>query len=207
MPASGLAHRFARQLARPRGRAGRLLGWAMDIANREPTRWALDALAVRAGEKVLDAGCGTGAALAGLRQRAAISAAGIDPSQTMIAAARARLGEGVELHVADTATMPFAEGGFDAALLLNVLYFCDAESRMVADVRRVLRPGGRLVAYVTHRATMEDWPFARAGLHRLYDENQLAAALVLGGFDRGRITIHARTLARGVNGLLAIAER
>ena len=39
-------------------------------------------------------------------------------------------------------------------------------------------PGGRLVAYVTHRETMEHWAFARAGLHRLFDAAGLAAALL-----------------------------
>ena len=204
---AGLAHRFAGQLARPRGLAGRLLGQAMDIANREPTRWALDLLAARDGERVLDAGCGTGAALAELRKRARIVPVGIDPSQAMIAAARNRLGEQAELHAVDTSAMPFADGTFDAAIMLNVLYFCDAESRMVADVRRALRPGGRLVAYVTARKTMEGWPFARAGLHRLYDADQLRAALVKGGFATESIAIHARTVARGVSGLLAFAQR
>lgn len=203
----GISHRFARQLARPQGLPGRLLGQAMDLANRSPTRWAIDVLDPRDGERVLDAGCGTGAALAGVLARAGVSASGIDPSTAMIAAARRRLGKRADLHAADTATMPFAEGSFDAALLLNVLYFCDAESRMVADLHRVLRPGGRLVVYVTDRATMEGWPFARAGLHRLFDEAQLRAALEQGGFEASRIAIHHRSVASGVEGLLAYAER
>lgn len=202
----GLAHRFAGQLAHPRGLAGRLLGSAMDIANSAPTRWAIDALAPRDGERILDAGCGTGAALAEALGQARIVPVGIDPSQAMIAAARSRLGDGAELHAVDTSAMPFAEGTFDAALALNVFYFCDPQSRMVADLRRVLKPGGRLVAYVTERTSMEAWPFVRAGLHRLFDADGLRAALVAGGFDSDRIVIHTRQVARRVTGLLAVAQ-
>lgn len=179
----------------------------MDIANREPTRWALSELAARDGERILDAGCGTGAALAELLKDTDVSVAGIDPSQAMIAAARNRLGDEAELHAVETSAMPFADCAFDAAMLLNVLYFCDSESRMVCDVRRVLRPGGRLVAYVTDRATMESWPFARAGLHRLYDADQLRTAICGGGFAADRVTIHRRKLMHGVEGLLVVAQR
>jgi len=203
---AGLAHSLAGQLAHPRGFAGRLLGAAMDLANQAPTRWALDTLAPRDGERILEAGCGTGAALAGLRTMADVSLCGIDPSADMIAVARRRLGDGAELTVADTATMPYLPGSFDAALALNVLYFCDPESRMIADLRRVLKPGGRLVCYVTARSTMQSWPFVRAGLHRLFDAEGLEAALVRGGFEPAGIAVHSRPVARGVMGLLAVAQ-
>jgi SAM-dependent methyltransferase len=203
---ASLAHRFAGQLAHPRGISGRLLGAAMDLANQAPTRWALDMLAPRDGERILDAGCGTGAALAGLRAMADVSLCGIDPSAEMIAAASRRLGGRAELTVADIASMPYAPGSFDAAMALNVLYFCDCEGRMVADLRRVLKPGGRLVSYVTARETMQRWPFVRAGLHRLFDAEGLKAELVKGGFDGNRVIVHSRQVTRGVTGLLAVAQ-
>lgn len=204
---SGFAHRFAAQLAHPRGLAGRALGRAMDFANRAPTRWAVDRLDPQPGEHVLDVGCGTGAGIAQVLARAPLQACGIDPSPTMIAAARDKLGSRAELLVCDAMEMPFAPARFDAALALNVFYFCDTEARMIARIRDVLKPGGRLVAYVTARETMELWPFARAGLHRLYDAQDLHDAMVEGGFSPERIEVHARTVARGVTGLLAIAKR
>ncbi len=203
-----LAHRFARQLARPAGAAGRLLGGAMDIANRKPTRLAVDLLDPRPGEAVIDAGCGTGAAMAQVLRRARCRATGIDPSPTMLRAARRRLGDsGAELVQAGLEDLPFADASFDAALALNVLYFCDARGAMLGNLRRVLKPGGRLVAYVTHRETMENWPFARAGLHRLYDAGELADALHDAGFARERIAVQEVAITRKVRGLLARAVR
>lgn len=207
-----LARTIASQLARPTGSAGHWLGKVMDLANRRPTRLALDMLAPAPGESVLDAGCGTGAAMAEALDRAACRMVGIDPSGTMLNAAHRRLsGEGYrhrrELHCASIEDMPFADASFDAALALNVLYFCDADCRMIDRLRRVLKPGGRIVAYVTHRDTMQDWPFAAQGFHRLFDARELVRASEDGGFASERIAVHEVAITRSVRGLLAVARR
>ena len=206
------ARGFAEQLALPNGWAGRLLGKAMDLANRGPTRLAVELLDPRPGQEILDAGCGTGAALAKVLGRTDCRVTGIDPSRTMLKAAERRLGREwrdarASLHCAGLESLPFADATFDGALVLNVLYFCDQEGQMLANLKRVLKPGGRLVAYVTHRETMQNWPFARAGLHRLFDERELVDLLADGGFARGRISVHRVAVTRSVKGLLAVAER
>lgn len=203
----GLARRFAQQLARPSGLAGRLIGNAMDVANRRPTRLALDLLDARAGERVLDAGCGTGAALEQLLDGVPARCRGVDPAETMIAAARRRLGSRAELAQVPIEALPFADGAFDAVLALNVLYFATPDGAMIRQLHRVLRPGGRLVAYVTARGSMENWPFARAGVHRLYDEAELAGALVGAGFADARVSVQKQPITASVDGLLAIAYK
>lgn len=202
-----LVRGFARQLARPRGAVGRLIGRTMDVANRRPTRFALDLLGASAGERVLDAGCGTGATLAALLDEASVQAWGTDPSPTMIAAARNRLGGRASLHQASIEALDLAEGTFDAALALNVLYFEKSDGAMVHALHRLLRPDGRLVVYVTSRKTMENWPFARAGVHRLFDAAELEQALIAGGFAPGRIEVHQRAITGSVEGLLALAVK
>lgn len=201
------AHAVARQLARPVGLAGRMLAPVMDLANRTPTRLALDLLAPAAGEAVLDAGCGTGAALQAVLARADCRATGVDFSATMISGARRRLGGRADLVEAPLEHLPFAEATFDAALALNVLYFADSDGEMIAELHRVLRPGGRLVAYVTEDASMEQWPFVSAGLHRLYDATGLEQALVAAGFAAEAITVHVVPVAGAVMGLFAVATR
>ena len=204
---SGFARRFAKQLAMPRGTAGRVLGSFMDIANQKPTRLALDMLAPRDGEHILDAGCGTGAAIAQVLQRADCQISGIDPSATMIAAARRRLQKRASLYHAGIMEMPLAAASIDAVLLLNVLYFCDVEGQMINRLRETLKPGGRLVTYVTHRNTMQKWPFAQQGLHRLFDEGELLSGLIAGGFAPDRIDVYHKPITRSVSGLLALAKR
>jgi len=211
----GIARGIGRQLAWPSGLAGSLLGRVMDLANRAPSRLAIDLLAARSDERVLDIGCGTGAAARRLLGQAGCRITCVDRSATMLDAARKRMwrsaldgvrraGE-VEFHAAELGALPFAAGQFDAVLALNMLYFCDEDGAMLRDLWRVLLPGGRLVAYVTHRDTMARWPFVRHGTHRLFDGDELAAALVAGGFARDRVRVHEVRVPGGVRGLLAHA--
>ena len=202
-----LSQRVAAQLAHPRGLSGRLLGRVMDLANDRPVRLAVAALAPRAGERILDAGCGTGAALAAVRAEAPCSLCGVDRAAAMVAAARRRLGDAADIAVQDIAGLPGEWPPFDGVLALNVLYFADPAGSLVAALHRSLRSGGRLVAYVTHRESMKRWGFARAGLHRLYYAAELEAVLVQGGFARALISIKEHTVAPKIRGLIAHAER
>lgn len=204
--AGSLAASLAGQLARPSGLAGTLLGRAMDLANRRCNGLALDLLDPRDGERILDAGCGTGAALAAVRRRANCTCCGIDPSPTMLAAARRRLGPDVALSAGRIEDMAAPDVPFDAVLALNVLYFSDADGAMVRALRRILAPGGRLVAYVTHRETMQRWSFARAGLHRLFDGPSLATLFEQGGFASSAISVQECAVGPGARGLLACAR-
>jgi trans-aconitate methyltransferase len=201
-----LSHRLAQQLARPHGVVGHWLGRAMDIANRKPTRLALDALNAQPGEAIVDAGCGTGAALAALRDRTpGLSLAGFDPSSAMIMAAQRRLGDWAILEKATTSDQPFASSRFDAVLALNMLYFCDVEGQMLRDLKAMLKPGGRLIAYVTDGASMQDWRLVGAGLHHLWTAASLREALEMAGFAPAGISVHQEVIARRVNGLIVRA--
>jgi len=179
----------------------------MDIANRRPTRLALDMLDAQPGMRVLDAGCGTGAAIGSLLERTSCAVTGVDPSATMIAAARRRLGDAADLRQLAIEALPFGNGTFDAVMALNVLYFCDPDGALLHQIYRVLTPGGRLVAYVTHRDSMENWPFAREGVHRLFDSHELSTALCGGGFAQEDVCVHETAITASVTGLLAVAVK
>jgi hypothetical protein len=103
--------------------------------------------------------------------------------------------------------LPGAWAPFDGILALNVLYFADSAGGLVAALHRSMRQGGRLVAYVTHRQSIERWGFARTGLHRLYDAPALEQALVDGGFARRLISIKEHAITPAIRGLIAHAER
>lgn len=197
---------LARQLAHPSGMGGLLLGKAMDLANRRPTRRAVELLAPQAGEAILDAGCGTGCALAQVVAQADCHASGLDPSERMLTDARRQLGTRAELRRGTIESRIFGQQRFDAILALNVLYFAQADGAMGRALHAMLVPGGRLVAYVTARETMERWSFTRAGYHRLYDTDELAASLVEAGFQRAKIAIHREPVGFGAIGLFGYAE-
>jgi SAM-dependent methyltransferase len=76
---------------------------------------------------------------------------GLDGSPAMIELARRRLGDEVPLHVADLAQpLPFADDSFDDVIASLVLHYLEDWSAPLAEIRRILRPGGRLVMSVNH---------------------------------------------------------
>ncbi|WP_225824101.1 class I SAM-dependent methyltransferase [Streptomyces naphthomycinicus] len=103
-----------------------------------------------AGRRILDAGCGSGPLTAALRDRGAV-VTGIDASAGMLVLARRRLGDDVALHAVDLRDrLPFVDGAFDDVVASLVLHYLEDWGPTLAELRRVLRPGGRLIASVEH---------------------------------------------------------
>ncbi|MER5705439.1 class I SAM-dependent methyltransferase [Micromonospora sp. NPDC002296] len=104
------------------------------------------------GRRILDAGCGSGPLSAALRAKGAV-VTGFDASAAMVDLARQRLGEDADLHVADlSAPLPFADAEFDDVVASLVLHYLEDWSGPLAELRRVLKPGGRLMLSVNHPA-------------------------------------------------------
>ncbi|KUP97840.1 class I SAM-dependent methyltransferase [Thermobifida cellulosilytica] len=103
----------------------------------------LDLLDAAPGERVLDAGCGTGEHVAQLAA-AGVDAVGVDASPAMVRRAAARF-PGIRVSVADLRDLPFREE-FDAVLSNAVLHWVPEAGRAAACLYSALRPGGRLVA-------------------------------------------------------------
>ncbi|MGA4541415.1 class I SAM-dependent DNA methyltransferase [Uniformispora flossi] len=103
-----------------------------------------------AGRRILDAGCGAGPLSAALRDRGAV-VTGIDASAGMLALARRRLGDDADLHVADLRDpLPFPDAAFDDVVASLVLHYLEDWGPTLAELRRVLKSGGRLIASVDH---------------------------------------------------------
>ena len=209
----GVWRAIGRQLREPRGRAGRVLGWLLVLLNEAPSRRAIAALQLVAGEAVLELGFGPGrsvAAMAAGRQGAIVT--GLDHSTDMLRMARRRnrraiAGRRVTLVSGRFNALPWGDASFDKILLLNVLYFFDLPGRDAAEMFRVLKPGGRIVAYVTERQTMRRWPFSGPDTHRTFDAGELAALLRGGGPPHAMVSVERLALPLGITGLLAVADR
>jgi len=99
-------------------------------------------LDAKPGESILDLGCGDGQLTERLAATGAI-VTGVDVSPEMLAAARSR---GIDAHEGSAELLPFADRSFDAVFSNAVLHWVRDQDTMMAEVRRVLKPGGRFVA-------------------------------------------------------------
>lgn len=109
----------------------------------------LDWLAPRSGLRWVDVGCGTGVLTELVMQRCAPAEAhGIDPSSAQLAFARERPGaRGATFHLGDAMALPFADNSFDAAAMALVIFFVPEPAKGLAEMTRVVAPGGMVGAY------------------------------------------------------------
>jgi SAM-dependent methyltransferase len=100
--------------------------------------------------RILDVGCGSGPLFAALRDRGAI-VTGFDKSAGMLEQARRRLGADADLQVAELGRpLSFSDGTFDDVIASLVLHYLEDWGPALAELRRVLKPGGRLIVSVDH---------------------------------------------------------
>ena len=120
--------------------------WLRTLQNMVPVRFDFfdPIVGEWRGKKVLDLGCGGGFMAVALAERGAI-VTGIDPAKGAIAAAQ-RHAEANQLEisylVSSGESMPFAEGVFDIVVCVDVLEHVEDLQNVLAEIRRVLRPGG-----------------------------------------------------------------
>jgi ubiquinone/menaquinone biosynthesis C-methylase UbiE len=176
--------------------------------------WAaylLEQAALQAGERILDAACGTGivARLAAQQLRGTGRVIGLDLNPGMITLAQSLpLGGGtpIEWREGNLEALPFAEREFDVVLCQQGLQFCADRAAAVRQMRRVLRPGGRLllsvwrdlehcpynaavVSGVTHYVSAEAGKRMSAPCS-LGNLEELRALLTAAGFDDIRLGSH-----------------
>jgi trans-aconitate 2-methyltransferase len=110
-------------------------------------REVLDRLELRGDEVVLDAGCGSGRLTALLIERVPDGRViGVDASGSMIDAARNRLGDGVDLRVADLVGLDLAGEAVDVVFSTATFHWIADHDALFASLRAALAPAGRLVA-------------------------------------------------------------
>jgi SAM-dependent methyltransferase len=140
------------QAHRPRGAAGRVTAWEMAHrpSNRQRNRWVVSLLDVRPADRVLEIGFGPGVAIAALARSGAGHVYGVDHSAVMVRqasrrnAAAIRAGRVTLVNAAADQLPPALGGPFEIILAVNSLGFWPAPGERLAELRRLLAPGGRI---------------------------------------------------------------
>jgi SAM-dependent methyltransferase len=142
--------RLRREIEHHRDLAGRhteeIWGWASPAGRRRADRRGELFIAlgeIRPGRRVLEVGCGTGEFTQRVA-RAGAALTALDLSPHLLTKAHARVRGGACFVQGNGHELPFATGAFDAVYGCSILHHLDPATAL-AEVRRVLRPGGRLV--------------------------------------------------------------
>lgn len=171
--------------------------WLFSLFNRDPksNRVAIEHLAPGPGDRVLDLGCGLGAALAAA-QNAGAEVAGIDPSPSMVERAKSRL-PGAEIVVGSAEKIPFPDDSFTGAVAIATYHHWADHSAGLAEARRVLAPGGRLL--------IVEGKLKRSKGHGLHPDEAEGLAARLGrlGFEDAAV-VHLRAGRHRYVGVSAI---
>ena len=141
---------------------------------------------------LLDVGAGTGGTLAAIASRFnGLSASGVEISPIALALARQR---GADVTAGALPDLPVHSHSVDIALALDVFEHVEDDIAAMRDVRRVLRPGGRLIATVPALAWL--WSEHDVALHhyRRYDRNLLVERLRMAGFVVRRVSYYNAAL-------------
>jgi arsenite methyltransferase len=121
----------------------------------EQRRLVRQLLALRSGDRVLDIGVGPGFLAAEMAAEVGVGGrvCGIDSSDSMLAIARTRAGQAgsapIELKPGDANNLPYPDASFDVATATQVLEYVEDLPGALAEIRRVLRPGGRVLVLDT----------------------------------------------------------
>lgn len=160
-----------------------VLVWLLTRGRARAFREALASLARLApGERVLDIGCGTGSLALVARRRVgtAGSVVGVDPSPEMIERATrkaARAGLDVRFERAVAEALPFPDAHFDVVLSTLMLHHLPRPARQqcAREIRRVLKPGGRVMVVDFGRPQDKKGFLAHVHRHGHVDPREIAA--------------------------------
>lgn len=131
-----------------------------------------------AGRRVLDLGCGMGGLVVALRQAGA-RAVGHDPNRAygaICALRAARYDLPLPFVTATGEALPFADGAFDIVVCLDVLEHAESLEETLAEIARVLTPGGHAIVTATNRFVFRDPHYHLRGINWL--PRPLAEALI-----------------------------
>ncbi|RQP17340.1 MAG: class I SAM-dependent methyltransferase [Parapedobacter sp.] len=179
---------IAAQLAKPEGEAGIKTAAHMNVSNADMTRYAVDLLKCKDGDGVLEIGPGNGRfAEYVLSKGHNIYYTGLDISETMVSTAREInsdyiAGGRVAFEWTDGTHYPFPDAKFNKIFTVNTLYFWENPAIQLAEIRRILEPGGTFCLAIATKAFMEQLPFTAYGF-TLYTFEEVQDLLVKNGFS------------------------
>ncbi|HEX4115869.1 MAG TPA: methyltransferase domain-containing protein [Solirubrobacteraceae bacterium] len=177
--------------------------WLMKAIGR--TVWGIDAsvlydsmeplAGIGDGKTVVDVPCGGGVAFRALRSEHDVRYVAIDIDEKMLARARARA---LELKLGDAAHLPWPDGAFTVALSANTFFFLQQPELVLAELHRVVSPGGRVVigtvpGPLPTPSLRNWWVWVWGSRMHVYDDESMRSMLDAAGFAEVAVTRSSRS--------------
>jgi ubiquinone/menaquinone biosynthesis C-methylase UbiE len=172
---------IAQQFGHPSGFAGRVATLAMNIINRRQYRAVEENIDVQPTDTILDIGFGNGRLLHRLTRRGSAKFYGIDPSPDMVHPM-----SGAQLMLADVSHIPLPDASVDKAYTVNTIYFWDDLHAGLAEVVRVLKPGGLFLDVFYSDKWLDRLPVTRRGFNK-YSIRQVVQTTAGAGLEVERV--------------------
>lgn len=173
------------QYENPRGIVGTYIGEKMVRQHRVEVDWTIEQLQIQPNDCILDLGCGAGDALARLLQTdGTVRVTGLDRSPTIVRSALRRnraavRGQRAAVVEGNIGTIPFQDEQFDRVFSIHTLYFWEDVPVVLAEIERVLAPGGSFVITYCDGKADVTWD----GIASIVREQFIPAASALGLTD------------------------
>lgn len=173
------------QYENPRGIVGTYIGEKMVRQHRVEVDWTIEQLQIQPDNHVLDLGCGAGHALAQmLRRYDHVHMTGLDRSSTIVRSASKRNQNALKTGRAavvqgDLKALPFPDAQFDHVFSIHTLHFWEDVPAVLAEIDRVLAPGGSFVITYCDGKADATWD----GIASIVREQFIPAASKLGFID------------------------
>lgn len=180
----------ARQLSHPRGCWGRITGRLMNRRNAVMNAYAMELLAIKRSDRVLEVGFGGGVNLPLLIEEASF-VTGVDASPDVVNQARTKYRDAMKegraaFHVGRAEALPLRGMQYHKACTVNTVYFWKSLDAGCSELYRVLMPGGRLAVGFLPKAYMDRMKLPR-DIFTSRTAGEMIQALELAGFKDVRV--------------------
>lgn len=186
------------------------MGEIFDYSNKKQNDWTISLLQIKSIDYILEIGFGSGRSIKYISKLAPKGfIAGVDFSKIMVNQATKRnvaaIKSGlVELRLSNTSLLPYPSNFFDKVFAVYVIYFWPNPIKILKEIRRVMKPCGRIAIYLSSKKTLTKIPFAQTEIFKSYTPKELIAIFRKAGFKN--IICKTKFFKNG-DGICVIADK